>query len=68
MMILRMRHGVSRRVPELNVILVTGASARARTITLEARHWIVGSFAAIALLIVFTVLTLLYGAIAVFIR
>jgi murein DD-endopeptidase MepM/ murein hydrolase activator NlpD len=49
-----MRHGVSRRVPELNVILVTGASARARTITLEARHWIVGSFAAIALLIVFT--------------
>ena len=38
----------------MNVILVTGPSARARTITLEVRHWIVGSFAAIALLIVFT--------------
>jgi murein DD-endopeptidase MepM/ murein hydrolase activator NlpD len=38
----------------LNIILVTGASGRARTITLEPRHWIVGGFALFVSLIAFT--------------
>jgi murein DD-endopeptidase MepM/ murein hydrolase activator NlpD len=40
--------------PELNIILVTGASARARTITVEMRHWLYGSFAVLSLFVVFT--------------
>jgi len=47
-------NGDGRRVPELNIILVTGASARARTITLEARHWAAGGAALIALFVLFT--------------
>jgi murein DD-endopeptidase MepM/ murein hydrolase activator NlpD len=47
-------NGEGREVPQLNIILVTGASGRARTITLEPRHWIAGGFALFALLIAFT--------------
>ena len=35
----------------MNIILVSGASARARTITLEWPHWVGGSFAFFTLLI-----------------
>ena len=38
----------------MNIILVTGASARARTITVEARHWALGGLALILLFVVFT--------------
>ena len=38
----------------MNIILVTGASGRARTITLEPRHWIAGGFGLFAFLIAFT--------------
>jgi murein DD-endopeptidase MepM/ murein hydrolase activator NlpD len=38
----------------LNIILVTGASARARTITLEWRHWTAGGFGLLALFVLFT--------------
>jgi hypothetical protein len=38
----------------LNIILVTGASARARTITLEARHWAAGGVALLVLFVIFT--------------
>ena len=38
----------------MNIILVTGASARARTITLEWRHWIAGSFGLLAMFVLFT--------------
>jgi murein DD-endopeptidase MepM/ murein hydrolase activator NlpD len=38
----------------LDIILVSGASGRARTVKLEPRHWIAGVFALIALLIAFT--------------
>jgi len=40
----------------LNIILVTGASARARTITLDWRHWLVGSFSLLTVFIAFTLL------------
>jgi len=40
----------------LNIILVTGASARARTITLDWRHWTVGSFSLLTVFIAFTLL------------
>ena len=39
----------------MNIILVTGASARARTITLEARHWAIGGMSLLVLLSVFTI-------------
>lgn len=42
----------------MNIILVTGAHARARTITLDWRHWASG---AIVLLLVFIVFTLLFN-------
>ena len=38
----------------MNIILVTGAKARARTITLDWRHWTAGSIAICSLFIVFT--------------
>jgi len=38
----------------LNIILVTGATARARTITLDWRHWAAGSASLLALFLVFT--------------
>jgi murein DD-endopeptidase MepM/ murein hydrolase activator NlpD len=38
----------------LNIILVTGASARARTITVEARHWVVTGLALFVLFVLFT--------------
>jgi len=40
----------------LNIILVSGASARARTITLEWPHWVGGSFALFALLVLLAIL------------
>ena len=40
----------------MNIILVTGASARARTITLDWRHWLVGSFSLLTVFIAFTLL------------
>ena len=38
----------------MNIILVTGAKARARTITLDWRHWTAGSIALCSLFVVFT--------------
>lgn len=38
----------------MNIILVTGATARARTITLDWRHWAVGGLSLLALFLVFT--------------
>ncbi|MEO5765235.1 MAG: M23 family metallopeptidase [Casimicrobiaceae bacterium] len=38
----------------MNIILVTGASARARTITVEARHWALGGLALAVLFVLFT--------------
>jgi murein DD-endopeptidase MepM/ murein hydrolase activator NlpD len=38
----------------LNIILVTGATARARTITLDWRHWAAGSMSLLVLFLVFT--------------
>ena len=42
----------------MNIILVTGANARARTITLDWRHWATGGF---ALFVVFVAFTLLFN-------
>jgi murein DD-endopeptidase MepM/ murein hydrolase activator NlpD len=38
----------------LNIILVTGAHARARTLTLDWRHWLGGGFCLFALFVAFT--------------
>jgi len=38
----------------LNIILVTGATARARTITLDWRHWAAGSLSLLVFFLVFT--------------
>jgi murein DD-endopeptidase MepM/ murein hydrolase activator NlpD len=38
----------------VNIILVTGAHARARTLTLDWRHWLGGGLALFALFVVFT--------------
>ncbi len=38
----------------MNIILVTGATARARTITLDWRHWAAGSFSLLMFFLVFT--------------
>ena len=50
----------------LNIIVVSGATARARTITLDWRHFAIGSFALLGLLVAFTLLfnfiTLRYAA------
>jgi murein DD-endopeptidase MepM/ murein hydrolase activator NlpD len=50
----------------LNIILVSGATARARTITLDWRHWTIGSFALLVIFLTFTLvfnyLTLRYAA------
>jgi len=40
----------------LNIILVTGANARAKTITLDWRHWAIGGFTVGITFIVFTLL------------
>ncbi len=40
----------------MNIILVSGAKARARTITLDWRHWLVGGLSLFALFIVFTLI------------
>ncbi|HEY3179833.1 MAG TPA: M23 family metallopeptidase [Casimicrobiaceae bacterium] len=40
----------------MNIILVSGASARARTLTLEWRHWFGGAFALLTMLIAFAIL------------
>ena len=40
----------------MNIILVSGASARARTITLDWRHWLAGSVTLLVLFIAFTLL------------
>ncbi len=40
----------------MNIILVTGADVRARTITLDWRHWAGGGFALFVLFIVFTLM------------
>src|SRR5437773_7076085 len=44
------------RWPQLNIILVTGASARARTFTLGWRHGLGGSVALLILLVAFAIL------------
>ena len=44
------------RVAELNIILVSGAAARARTITLDWRHWTAAAFALAAIFVLFTLL------------
>jgi Membrane proteins related to metalloendopeptidases len=50
----------------LNIILVSGATARARTLSLDWRHWTAGSFGLLALFVSFTLLfnymTLRYAA------
>jgi len=50
----------------LNIIVVSGATARARTITLDWRHFSIGSFALLGLFVAFTLLfnfiTLRYAA------
>ena len=50
----------------MNIILVSSATARARTITLDWRHWTAGSLALVSLFVVFTLLfnyvTLRYAA------
>jgi len=50
----------------LNIILVSSATARARTLTLDWRHWTAGGFAVLALLVAFTLVfnyvTLRYAA------
>jgi murein DD-endopeptidase MepM/ murein hydrolase activator NlpD len=50
----------------LNIILVSGATARARTLSLDWRHWTAGSFGLFALFVSFTLLfnymTLRYAA------
>jgi murein DD-endopeptidase MepM/ murein hydrolase activator NlpD len=50
----------------LNIILVSGATARARTLSLDWRHWTAGSFGLLALFLSFTLLfnymTLRYAA------
>jgi hypothetical protein len=38
----------------LNIIFFSGATARARTLTLDWRHWAAGSFAILLLLLSFT--------------
>ncbi|MEP7064360.1 MAG: M23 family metallopeptidase [Betaproteobacteria bacterium] len=40
----------------MNIILVTGANARARTITLDWRHWAIGGFAMCVVFVAFTLL------------
>lgn len=40
----------------MNIILVSGANARARTITVDWRHWVVGGLALAATFVVFTLL------------
>jgi murein DD-endopeptidase MepM/ murein hydrolase activator NlpD len=40
----------------LNIILVSGANARARTITVDWRHWLVGGLGVFTLFVVFTLL------------
>ena len=40
----------------MNIILVSGASARARTITLEWPHWVGGSFALLTVLVLLAIL------------
>ncbi|MEO8849473.1 MAG: M23 family metallopeptidase, partial [Casimicrobiaceae bacterium] len=42
----------------MNIILVTGANARAKTVTLDWRHWAVGGF---VLCVVFVVFTLMFN-------
>src|SRR5207248_5303824 len=49
-------------VAQLNIILVTGASARARTITVEWRHWLGGGA---ALLAAFVALAVLFDYVAI---
>ena len=50
----------------MNIIVVSGASARARTLTLDWRHWVVGGFGLLALFLSFSLLfnylTLRYAA------
>ncbi len=50
----------------LNIILVSSATARARTLTLDWRHWTAGGFGVLALFLSFTLLfnyvTLRYAA------
>lgn len=50
----------------MNIILISGAAARARTLTLDWRHWMLGGFGALALFLSFTLLfnyvTLRYAA------
>src|SRR5664279_3489833 len=50
----RQSRGVKSEVTRLNIILVTGATARARTITLDWRHWALGSLSMLTLFLVFT--------------
>lgn len=40
----------------MNIILVTGASARARTIVLDWRHWAIGALSVVMLFLIFTFL------------
>ena len=51
---------------QLNIILVSSATARARTLTLDWRHWAIGGFALLALFLTFTLafnyVTLRYAA------
>jgi len=45
---------VKTEVTRLNIILVTGATARARTLTLDWRHWAVGGFSLFVVFLAFT--------------
>jgi murein DD-endopeptidase MepM/ murein hydrolase activator NlpD len=59
-------HGAGAEEGYLNIIVVSGAMARARTLTLDWRHWAVGGFGLLVLFLSFTLLfnyvTLRYAA------
>lgn len=51
---MRLARDAKVEVRQLNIILVTGATARARTLTLDWRHWLVGGLSLLAFFLVFT--------------
>ena len=59
-------HGAGAEEGHLNIIVVSGAMARARTLTLDWRHWALGGFGLLVLFLSFTLLfnyvTLRYAA------
>src|SRR6202162_5107515 len=62
----RWRAGTGAEEDHLNIIVVSGAMARARTLTLDWRHWTLGGFGLLVLFFSFTLLfnyvTLRYAA------